>query len=232
MAKKKPAGPDEAPADSGDGARQGRALRRAGAQVPSGHLRRPDRPGRHGDDAEERVRHRPHRARLHADRRARRGQDHHGAHPVARPQLRARGRRQAHLRHAGVRPPLRRDHGGPAPRRAGDGRRLQHRRRQHPRDHRKRALPAAGRPLQGVPHRRGAHALQGRLQRAAEDAGGAAGAREVHLRHHGGAQGAGDGAVALPALRPAPRRRAGADASTSRRSSPRKAARPRTTPWR
>ena len=42
------------------------------------------------------------------------------------------------------------------------------------------------------------------------------GAREVHLRHHRGAQGAGDGAVALPALRPAPRRRAGADRSTSR----------------
>ncbi len=65
-----------------------------------------------------------------------------------------------------------------------------------------------------------------------EDAGRAARAREVHLRHHRSAQGAGDGAVALPALRSAPRRCAGADASTSRRSSPRKAARPRTTPWR
>ena len=44
------------------------------------------------------------------------------------------------------------------------------------------------------------------LQRAAEDAGGAAAARQVHLRHHRDPQGAGDGAVALPALRPAPRR--------------------------
>ena len=44
-----------------------------------------------------------------------------------------------------------------------------------------------------------------RLQRAAEDAGGAAAAREVRLRHHRDPQGAGDGAVALPALRPAAR---------------------------
>ncbi len=38
-----------------------------------------------------------------------------------------------------------------------------------------------------------------------EDAGGAAARREIRLRHHRGAQGAGDGAVALPALLPAPR---------------------------
>ena len=44
------------------------------------------------------------------------------------------------------------------------------------------------------------------VQRAAEDAGRAAAARQVHLRHHRNPQGAGDGAVALPALRPAPRR--------------------------
>ena len=44
------------------------------------------------------------------------------------------------------------------------------------------------------------------LQRAAEDAGGAAAARQIHLRHHRDPQGAGHGAVALPALRPAPRR--------------------------
>ena len=51
------------------------------------------------------------------------------------------------------------------------------------------------------------HMLSARgLQRAAEDAGGAAAARQVHLRHHRDPQGAGDGAVALPALRPAPRR--------------------------
>ena len=51
------------------------------------------------------------------------------------------------------------------------------------------------------------HMLSGAgLQRAAQDAGGAAAARQVHLRHHRDPQGAGDGAVALPALRPAPRR--------------------------
>jgi hypothetical protein len=44
---------------------------------------------------------------------------------------------------------------------------------------------------------------QERLQRAVEDAGRAAGACEVPVRHHRGQQGAGDGAFALPALRPA-----------------------------
>ena len=211
----------------GEEADQGRIRRRPGSEAdasakagaPYVVLARKYRPATFddliGQDAmvttlQERVRHRPHRSRLHADRRARGRQDHHGAHPLPRAQLRARGRRQADLRHARVRPPLRRDHGRPPSRRAGDGRRLQHRRRQHPRDHRERALQAADGPLQGVPDRRGAHALQGRLQRAAEDAGRAARAREVHLRHHRGAQGAGDGAVALPALRPAARRRAGA----------------------
>ena len=45
------------------------------------------------------------------------------------------------------------------------------------------------------------------LQRPAEDAGRAAAACEVHLRHHRDPQGADHGAVALPALRPAPHRR-------------------------
>ena len=40
-----------------------------------------------------------------------------------------------------------------------------------------------------------------------EDAGGAAAARQVHLRDHRDPQGAGDDPVALPALRPAPHRR-------------------------
>ena len=42
-------------------------------------------------------------------------------------------------------------------------------------------------------------------------------AREVHLRHHRGAQGAADHAVALPALRPAPRRACRCWSSTSRK---------------
>ena len=45
------------------------------------------------------------------------------------------------------------------------------------------------------------------LQRAAEDAGRAAAARQVHLRHHRDPQGAGHHPVALPALRSAARRR-------------------------
>ena len=72
------------------------------------------------------------------------------------------------------------------------------------------ALPPDPGALQGLHHRRGAHAVAQRLQRAAEDAGGAAAAREVRVRHHRDAQGAGHRAVALPALRPA----AGADRGT------------------
>ena len=49
-------------------------------------------------------------------------------------------RQDADLRHAGARPPLRRDHGEPPSRRHRDGRRLQHRRRQHPRAYRDRSL--------------------------------------------------------------------------------------------
>ena len=44
------------------------------------------------------------------------------------------------------------------------------------------------------------------LQRPAQDAGGAAAARQVHLRHHRDPQGPDHHPVALPALRSAPRR--------------------------
>ncbi len=99
------------------------------------------------------------------------------------------------------------DHRRPPHRRARDGRRLAQQRRRHARDHRRRALRAGVGALQGLHHRRSAHAVDGGVQRAAEDAGRAAAARQVHLRHHRDPQGAGDGPVALPALRPAPRRR-------------------------
>ena len=56
------------------------------------------------------------------------------------------------------------------------------------------------RPVQGLHHRRGAHALQQRLQRAAEDHRGAAPVRRVHLRHHRGAQGPRHHPLALPAV--------------------------------
>ena len=45
-------------------------------------------------------------------------------------------------------------------RRAGDGRRLAHRRRRHARDHRRRALRAGLGALQGLHHRRSAHAVE------------------------------------------------------------------------
>ena len=178
------------------------------------------------------VRGRPHRARLHADRRARRRQDDDRAHPGPRANYEAPGIDKPTIDMPVPGASLPRDHGGPAPGRARDGRRLQHRRRQHPRDHRERALHAARRAHQGLHHRRSPHAVEGRVQRAPEDARGAAGAREVHLRDDGNPQGAGHGAVALPALRPAPRRAAGAGRSTSGRSSPTRAPAPTTMRWR
>ena len=203
------------------GARARAALPRAGAQIPAGDLRRPDRPGRDGAHDLERVRDRAHPAGLDPHRRARRRQDHHRPHPGARAQLRAAGRLGDRPDHqdAGARAPLPGDHGEPARRRDRDGRRLAQRRRRHPPDQRRGALRAGERALQGLHPRRSAHAVGRGVQRAAEDAGGAAAARQVHLRHHRDPQGAGDGAVALPALRPAPRRgrRAGGASRRHRR---------------
>ena len=85
----------------------------------------------------------------------------------------------------------------------------QQRHRRSARDHRGGALcPGLG-ALQGLYHRRSAYAVQAGLQRPAEDAGRAAAACEIHLRHHRNPQSAGDGAVALPALRSAPHRSRG-----------------------
>jgi energy-coupling factor transporter ATP-binding protein EcfA2 len=67
---------------------------------------------------------------------------------------------------------------------------------------RQRAVRADPLALQGVPHRRGAHALRAFVQRPAEDARGAAGTRQVPARDHRSAEAAGDGAVALPAVQP------------------------------
>ncbi len=186
-----------------------KALRRAGAQISPGDVRRPDRPVGDGDDAPQRLRVGTHRARLHADRRARRRQDDDGAHSRPRSQLRSSGLRQADDRHAGPRCPLQGHHGGPSSRRARNRRRLQYRRRQHPRDHRERAVHAAGGAHQGLHHRRSPHALEGRVQRAAEDARRAARARPLHFRDDGNPQSSGHRSVALPALRSAPRRAAG-----------------------
>ena len=73
------------------------------------------------------------------------------------------------------------------------------------------ALQPGARPLQDLDHRRGPHALDGGVQRTAEDARGAAAARQVHLRHDRVPQDPGDDPLALPAVRlpldPGPRAR-------------------------
>ena len=106
--------------------RRGRRLSRAGAQIPPGQLRRPDRPGRHGAHHLERIRERPHPAGLDPHRRARRRQDHDRAHPRARAQLRIARRldHPADHRHADDGRALPGDHREPPHRRLGDGRRL------------------------------------------------------------------------------------------------------------
>ncbi len=69
-------------------------------------------------------------------------------------------------------------------RRPRDRRRQQQRGRRSARHHRGLALRALERPLQDLHHRRSAHALDARLQRAPQDARGAAAERQVHFRHH------------------------------------------------
>ena len=101
---------------------------------------------------------------------------------------------------------LRRDRRRAAHRRARDGCRDAYRHRRHPRDRRQRALRADLGAHQGLHHRRSAHAVGEGFQRPSEDPRGAAAADHLHLRHDRSAQGAGDGAVALPALRSAPGR--------------------------
>ena len=67
---------------------------------------------------------------------------------------------------------------------------------------RERGLRADRRPLQGVRDRRGPHAVDARVQRDAQDARGTAAARRLRARDHRSAAGAGDRAVALPAVQP------------------------------
>ena len=211
-----------------------RFLPRARAQVPAGDLRRPDRPGRDGAHDLERVRDRTHSAGLDPHRRPRRRQDHDCAHPRARAQLRACGRlgHRPDDRHAGARRALPGDHGKPASRRDRDGRRLAQRRRRRASDQRRHPLRAGIRPLQDLHPRRSAHALRRRLQCAAEDAGGAAAAREVRVRDDRDPQGADHGPVALPALRPAPDRCRFAGAASRKASPPRRRLPPSPRRWR
>ena len=73
--------------------------------------------------------------------------------------------------------------------------------RRRARDYRKSELPARARPFQDLHHRRGASAHRPGLQRAAEDARGAAAARQVHPRDDRAAEDARDDPVAAAALR-------------------------------
>ncbi len=98
-------------------------------------------------------------------------------------------------------PGLPRDRAEPFARRDGDRRRLEPRHRRDPRAARKRQIFADLRQIQDLHHRRSAPDHDRRVQRAAEDARGAARVREVHFRDDVRAESAGDHPVALPALR-------------------------------
>jgi hypothetical protein len=125
-----------------------------------------------------------------------------------------------------------RDRRGAAYRCDRDGRRKPYRCRRYPRDHRGVALFGGLGALQDLHHRRSPYAVQGRVQRPAEDARGAAGACEVPVRHDRGEQGPGDRAVALPALRSAAHLRRRSWPRISRAFRRRRASRPSPRRWR
>ena len=79
---------------------------------------------------------------------------------------------------------------------------IAHQGRRYPRTAGQRAVRADPRPLQGVSDRRSAHAVESLVQCAAEDARGAAAARQIPAGDHRSAEAAGHGAVALPAIQP------------------------------
>ena len=117
-------------------------------------------------------------------------------------------------------------------RRDRDGRRLAHRHRRRARDHRERPLPPGLGPHQGLHHRRSAHAVEARLQRSAEDAGRAARARQVPVRHDRDREGADHGALALHPLRPEADRGRPDDRAISPGSAPPRGSRSSRTRWR
>ena len=115
----------------------------------------------------QRLRHRPHRPRLHAHRRARGRQDHHRAPAGPRPQLRER--------HGRTSPPIDLAAEGRHCRAIIEGRHMDvlemdaasRTKVDEMRElHRRRALRAGRGPLQGLHHRRSAHAVDGGVQRA------------------------------------------------------------------
>ncbi len=155
-----------------------------------------DRPGARPHHARKRHRAAAHRARLHLFGPARDGQDHGGAHSGALSELHSRPDGDALRR---VRE-LSRNRGRKFAGRDRDRRGVQSRHQRNARAARERALPAGARPLQGFHRRRSASDHQRSLQRAAEDAGGAARVGRVHPVHHRSAQDPDHHRVALPAV--------------------------------
>ena len=156
-------------------------------------------PGARGARADERARPAAAASRLSVDRHARRRQDHARAHHRQGAQLRDRhhGRRRA----AVARPAREIDAGRFVDLIELDA--ASNTQVDNMRELLENALYApTGGALQGLHHRRSAHAVAHRLQRDAEDAGRAAGARQVHPRDHRSAEDPGDRAVALPAVQP------------------------------
>ena len=198
-----------------------RLLPRAGAQIPAGHLRRPDRPGRHGAH-DRRTRSRP-----AAFRRP-------GSSPAcaasARPRRRAFWRARSITNCPTARSPAR-----PSQCRCSACIAKRSWRAAISTSSRwtpppitasttcaqindaVRYAPVSARYKVYILDE--VHMLsRRRLQRAAQDAGRAAAARQVHLRHHRNPQSADHGAVALPAFRSAPGRcRAAGEASARHR---------------
>ncbi len=145
----------------------------------------------------------PAASRVALHRHARRRQDDAVAHPRQGAQLHRAGRQGRHHRDAVRRVRgVHRDRCRPLRRLHRDGRREQPRRRRDGAVARARDVRAEQRALQGLHDRRGAPAVRARVQRDAEDARRAARLRQVHPGDHRPAEGAGHGAVALPAVQP------------------------------
>ena len=167
--------------------RRRRAATGALPPLPSGHLRRRDRPGARYRAVAAGAGQQPGQPRLSLLRASRLRQDHLRPHPGPLPQLRARAASGA-VRAMPVLP-------RPGPRRPGQHRRDRDRRGQPRRGRRRPGSAGAGvlRPgrqsLQDLHRRRGPHGDHGGLQRPAQAGRGAAAARQVHLRHHRAGQG-------------------------------------------
>ena len=161
-------------------------------------LRGAGRAGARAPGAGQCARFRAHPPCVPVHRHARRRQDDHRAHPREVAELRE-GRRLQALRRVQHLPRGRR---GALRRPDRSRRRVAHQGGRHARAAGERPVPADARPLQGVPHRRSAHAVEPLVQRAAEDARGAAAARQVPAGDDRSAEAAGHRAVALPAVQP------------------------------